>query len=106
MKQFMDKDFLLSTPTAVSYTHLDNTLEQYLVITEEDCHCYNLWNQRYTRETLKKEIESAGPVSYTHLDGYKRQGDWRLCHSRHFGIGPDILGSFHRREVRRPCGPG
>lgn len=42
------------------YPETANTLEQYLVVTEEDCHCYNLWNQRYSRESLKKEIESAG----------------------------------------------
>lgn len=42
------------------YRKTANTLEQYLIITEDDCACYNLWNQRYTRETFKAEIEGAG----------------------------------------------
>lgn len=42
------------------YRETANTLEQYVIITEDDCACYNLWNQRYTRETFKAEIESAG----------------------------------------------
>ena len=63
--QYQDEGFWSAGPHVViqrnyRYPETDNTLEQYLVITEEDCHCYNLWNQRYTRDTLKKEIESAG----------------------------------------------
>ncbi|EDS72782.1 hypothetical protein ANASTE_00492 [Anaerofustis stercorihominis DSM 17244] len=37
-----------------------NTLEQYLVITEEDIECYNIWNQVFTKESIVSEIKNAG----------------------------------------------
>lgn len=37
-----------------------NTLEQYVVITEEDCECYNIWNQIFSEETLLDELETGG----------------------------------------------
>lgn len=33
-----------------------NTLEQYLVVTEKESRCYNIWNQIYTQDSLAKEI--------------------------------------------------
>ena len=63
--QYQEEGFWSAGPHVLiqrnyKYPETANTLEQYLVVTEEDCHCYNLWNQRYSRESLKKEIESAG----------------------------------------------
>ena len=31
-----------------------------MVVTEEDCECYNIWNQVYSMETLEAEIRNAG----------------------------------------------
>ena len=42
------------------YHDSQNTLEQYVVVTEEDCECYNIWNQVYSMETLEAEIRNAG----------------------------------------------
>ncbi len=37
-----------------------NYLEQYVVITEEECRCYHIWNQCYTSEMLLRELQTAG----------------------------------------------
>lgn len=42
------------------YHDSQNTLEQYVVVTEENCECYNIWNQVYSREMLEAEIRNAG----------------------------------------------
>lgn len=42
------------------YAESGNTLEQYLVVTEHECQCYNIWNQCYTQESLAAELEKAG----------------------------------------------
>lgn len=42
------------------YHDTANTLEQYLIITENDCACYNIWNQIYSKETLIAEIRKIG----------------------------------------------
>lgn len=42
------------------YPETNNTLEQYLVITEKDCARYCIWNQIYTKDTLTKEISAHG----------------------------------------------
>lgn len=42
------------------YEDTKNTLEQYLVVTEGDCACYNIWNQIYSEESLLAELESGG----------------------------------------------
>lgn len=42
------------------YEDTANTLEQYIIITENDCECYNLWNQMYSKEKLVSEINEAG----------------------------------------------
>lgn len=42
------------------YPETANTLEQYLVLTENDCRCYNLWNQVYTADSLRAELTGAG----------------------------------------------
>lgn len=35
-------------------------LEQYLVITEEECNCYNMWNQIFSKDSLMEELQQAG----------------------------------------------
>ena len=31
-----------------------------MVITEEECRCYHIWNQCYTSEMLLRELQTAG----------------------------------------------
>lgn len=35
-------------------------LEQYVVVTEDDCRCYNLWNTIYTPASIEAELRAAG----------------------------------------------
>ena len=42
------------------FTESKNTLEQYLIITEDNCKKYNIWNQIYTKESLVEEISKEG----------------------------------------------
>ena len=42
------------------YAESKNTLEQYLVITADNCKRYNIWNQIYTKENFIKEITKEG----------------------------------------------
>lgn len=36
------------------------SLEQYIIITENDCECYNIWNHIFSRNSIKKELEIEG----------------------------------------------
>lgn len=49
------------------YPKTDNYLEQYIIVTENDCQCYNNWNQVFSAETLKKELVNAG---FENIDFY------------------------------------
>ncbi len=40
------------------YTEANNTLERYLIITEDNCECFNIWNQIYLKETFVSEIRT------------------------------------------------
>ena len=42
------------------YKESKNTLESYLVITENECKRYNIWNQIYTADLLEKEVTETG----------------------------------------------
>lgn len=42
------------------YQESANTLEQYLVITEDDVKRYNIWNQIYLKERFAKEVSGVG----------------------------------------------
>jgi SAM-dependent methyltransferase len=43
------------------YADDDNTeLRQYIVIAEENVHCYNIWDHFFTKEALLSEIQCAG----------------------------------------------
>ena len=41
--------------------------------------CIEQKQERLALDTLEAEADIAGPVSYTHLDVYKRQGQARLA---------------------------
>lgn len=42
----------------VLYGETGNTLERYLVMTEDKTECFNIWNQVYSKETFTAEISS------------------------------------------------
>ena len=42
------------------YIETKNYLEQYVVISEDNCDCYNIWNQLFTVESFYDVIKSVG----------------------------------------------
>lgn len=42
------------------YDDSQTYLEQYLIVTDDDCQCYNIWNKAFSADTLKEELISAG----------------------------------------------
>ena len=50
------------------FAETDNVLDQHLVVTEDACDTYNIWNQIHTRETLTAELEQAGFTGVTCYD--------------------------------------
>ncbi|NLW70966.1 MAG: class I SAM-dependent methyltransferase [Eubacteriaceae bacterium] len=42
------------------YNERVNILDQYIVATEDNCECYNIWNQLFTPERFANEFKSAG----------------------------------------------
>ena len=42
------------------YPETNNYVEQYVIVTEDACQCYNNWNQIYTVESMEKELREAG----------------------------------------------
>lgn len=50
------------------YIETKNYLEQYVIITEDNCNCYNIWNQLFTAKSLSDEIKSAGFEKITFYD--------------------------------------
>lgn len=43
-----------------AYHKTNNYLTQYIIISENDCKCYNIWDQAFTEETIRKELINAG----------------------------------------------
>lgn len=50
------------------YIETNNYLEQYVIISEDNCDCYNIWNQLFTMKSLSDEIKSAGFEKITFYD--------------------------------------
>lgn len=50
------------------YEETNNTLEQYLVLTEKESKQYNIWNQVYSRESLAEETQQSGFVTVSFFD--------------------------------------
>ncbi len=42
------------------YCDTDTYLEQYVIVTDEDCQCYNLWNQVFSQASMEAELRGAG----------------------------------------------
>lgn len=63
--QYEESGFLSAEPYVIIqrnsvYGDTANTLEQCLVVTKDDCKCYNLWNQLYSEGNLRAEVTRAG----------------------------------------------
>lgn len=43
-------------------------LEQYVVITEDGCECFNIWNQEFSKESLTSELQNAGFTEFRYYD--------------------------------------
>ena len=71
------------------YRKTNNTLEQYLVITEDGCECFNIWNQIYSIETFMEEIERGGFETKDIFDD--------ICGKKYTGAGENMCGIFWRR---------
>lgn len=50
------------------YTETLNTLEKYLVVTEDDCKCFHVWDQVFSAQTLTDELRAAGFEGFTLFD--------------------------------------
>lgn len=50
-----------------SYLESNNYLEQYVIVTDNSCECYNIWNQVFSVQSLKQELTDAG---FKHVDFY------------------------------------
>lgn len=53
------------------YKETGNTLEQYILITNEDCECFNVWNQVYSKEIFVDEITGEGFIMESIFDDIK-----------------------------------
>lgn len=42
------------------YPETKNTLEQSIIITADECQCFNIWNQIFTKASMEKELRNAG----------------------------------------------
>ncbi len=42
------------------YPKTKNTLEQSIIITDDACQCFNIWNQIFTRASMENELRRAG----------------------------------------------
>lgn len=72
------------------YEKTNNTLEQYLVITEKQCEHFYIWNQIYTKETFTSEIEK---------NGFQLIGIYDdVCGAAFTGKGEGICGIFEKAE--------
>lgn len=43
-----------------TYPESRNYLEQYIVVTQDNCACYNIWNQAFDTQSLTQELHDAG----------------------------------------------
>jgi len=63
--QYIESGFWSSAPhlciqCKYKYDDTYNYLNQYIIITENECNCYNIWNQTYSKESMLEELTYAG----------------------------------------------
>lgn len=73
------------------YRESKNTLERYLVITESNCKCYNIWNQIYTKDTLEQEVTGAGLAPMGFFDDVQGK--------EYTGLADTICGVFRKSRI-------
>lgn len=67
---------------ARNYHDTMNILKQHIIINEDDCKCYNIWNQIFSSRSLCAELEAAGFSSIELCDD--------IAGSEYSGRGEDI----------------
>ena len=70
-----------------------NTLEQYLVITEENSKCYNIWNQIYTKDVLEEEVAEAGLANVGFFDDVQGK--------EYTGLANTVCGMFCKSDIKQ-----
>ncbi|MFA9464803.1 MAG: class I SAM-dependent methyltransferase [Velocimicrobium sp.] len=50
------------------YSETKNYLGQYIIIEENNCKCYNVWNQIFDRESFEEELKKAGFCNNHYFD--------------------------------------
>ena len=63
--EYLDQGFWSGEPHVCiqrnyQYPETNNYVEQYVIVTDDACQCYNNWNQLFTAESLERELREAG----------------------------------------------
>ena len=63
--EYLDQGFWSGEPHVCiqrnyQYPEKNNYVEQYVIVTDDACQCYNNWNQLFTAESLERELREAG----------------------------------------------
>lgn len=77
------------------YNETNNTLERYLIITENKIECFNIWNQIYSDETFIKEISSQGFQLLSLYDNIWRQAVYRERRNYMWSVSENIKINFN-----------
>lgn len=72
------------------YAKTKNTLERYLIMTEDQCECFNLWNQIYSDKTFTAEITRHGFQLLSLYDD--------VCGKAYTGTEETLCGVFQKIE--------
>jgi SAM-dependent methyltransferase len=80
---FWDENPYVCLKRGLRYDETDTFLEQYVVITEQQCRYYNIWNAAFDQEKISKELREVGFNQYefySDVSGKKFSGDSKtLC---------------------------
>ena len=78
--EYADSGFWSSSPylcvkNNYCYHNSKTYLEQYIIVTEAECRCFNIWNKAFDQDTLGNELKVAG---FTNLQFYDDVGGAHL----------------------------
>ncbi len=65
---FWSPDAYVCLSRNAHYSETKNTLEQSIIITADECRCFNIWNQIFTKTSMKQELSGAGFDTITFFD--------------------------------------
>ena len=60
MDKFWDDEHISKQMLDYHYAETCNHLDQYIVISDDTCRCFNIWNQSYDSISLGRELYLAG----------------------------------------------